>query len=89
MRTIGAVYVWILIVLLFSIISPATFPTATDGQVDSQPVRDHGDRGPFAGRAAVRGPVRPLDRLDPRLSGVLIAYLLQHTGLSPVIVGVP
>ena len=27
-RNIGAIYVWILIVILFAIISPSTFPTA-------------------------------------------------------------
>jgi hypothetical protein len=87
-RNIGAVYVWLLIVLLFSIISPDTFPTAQTGKA-------------ILNQYAITGMVA-LSLVVPlaaglydlsigstvSLSGVLIAYVLEHTSLSPVIAGV-
>jgi ribose transport system permease protein len=87
-RTIGAVYVWVLIVILFSIISPSDFPTTTTAKSIL-------DQYAITGIVAL-SLVVPLSAgvydlsigATLALSGVLVAYLLQHTGLSPVVVGV-
>ena len=60
---IGAVYVWLAIIIVFSIWVPDTFPNAGHGQADPQRQRDH-----RAGRAGDHDPalgarVRPLVRV--------------------------
>jgi ribose transport system permease protein len=87
-RTIGAVYVWILIVVLFSIISPSTFPTATTAK---SILDEYAITGIVALSLVVPLSAGVYDLsigATLALSGVLVAYLLQHTGLSPVVVGV-
>jgi ribose transport system permease protein len=87
-RTIGAVYVWILIVILFSIISPTTFPTADTAKSIL-------DQYAITGMVAL-SLIVPLAAGVYDLSigailafaGVFVAYLLQHTSMSPVLAGV-
>jgi ribose transport system permease protein len=87
-RTIGAIYVWILIVILFSIISPSNFPTADTAKSVL-------DQYAITGMVAL-SLVVPLAAgvydlsigATLALAGVLVAYLLQHTSMSPVLAGV-
>ena len=67
---IGAVYVWLVIIVVFSIWVPDTFPTLGDRQADPQHERDHrpgraGDHHP-AHRARLRPLVRVRDDADRR-----------------------
>lgn len=87
-RNIGAVYVWLLIVLLFSIISPDTFPTAQTGK---SILNQYAITGMVALSLVVPLAAGLYDLSigsTVSLSGVLIAYVLAHTSLSPVIAGV-
>jgi len=87
-RNIGAVYVWILIVILFSIISPSTFPTTNTA-------KSVVDQYAITGMVAL-ALVVPLAAGVYDLSigsilafgGVFVAYLLGHTSMSPVLAGV-
>jgi ribose transport system permease protein len=87
-RTIGAVYVWILIVILFSIISPSTFATVDTAKS-------------ILNQYAITGMVA-LSLIVPlaagvydlsigatlAFAGVFVAYILQETSASPVVAGV-
>jgi ribose transport system permease protein len=87
-RNIGAVYVWFLIVLLFTIISPDTFPTAQTGK---SILNQYAITGMVALALVVPLAAGLYDLSigsTVSLSGVLIAYVLAHTSLSPVIGGV-
>ena len=87
-RNIGAIYVWILIVILFVIISPSTFPTADTAKSIL-------DQYAITGMVAL-SLVVPLAAGVYDLSigsiftfaGVFVAYLLEHTSISPVLAGV-
>ena len=87
-RNIGAVYVWIVIVILFSIISPSTFPTADTGKsiVDQYAITAMVALSLVVPLAA--GVYDLSIGATLALAGVLVAYLLQHTGMSPVVAGV-
>jgi ribose transport system permease protein len=87
-RNIGAIYVLILIVILFTIISPDAFPTA-------RTAKSIFNQYAITGMVAL-SVVVPLAAGVYDLSigaivafaGVLAAWLLQHTSLSPIVVGV-
>jgi len=84
---IGVVYVWIAIVILFSLLEPSSFPT-------SQTAKSILNQYAITGIAAL-ALVVPLSTGVYDLSigfvigfgGVLVAYLLKETSLSPVICG--
>jgi ribose transport system permease protein len=87
-RNIGAVYVWLLIVILFSFISPDTFPTAQTGK---SILNQYAITGMVALALVVPLAAGLYDLSigsTVSLAGVLIAYVLEHTSLSPILAGV-
>ncbi len=84
-RNIGAVYVWLAIILLFALLAPQTFPTW-------QTAKSILNQYSITGIAAL-SLVIPLAAgyydlsigYTLGLAGLLGAYLLQNTGLSPVL----
>jgi ribose transport system permease protein len=87
-RRIGAVYVWILIVILFSIISPSEFPTSSTA---TSILDEYAITGMVALSLIVPLAAGVYDLSIGNtlaLSGVLVAYVLQHTSWSPIIAGI-
>jgi ribose transport system permease protein len=86
-RNIGAVYVWIAIVILFAVISPSTFPTADTAKsiVDQYAITAMVALSLVVPLAA--GVYDLSIGATLALAGVLVAYLLGHTSISPVLAG--
>jgi ribose transport system permease protein len=86
-RNIGAVYVWIGVIVLFSILAPSTFPTA-------ETVKSILNQYAITALVAL-SLVVPLAAgyydlsigATVGLAGMLVAYLLAHTGMSPLEAG--
>ena len=87
-RNIGAIYVWIAIVIAFSIISPTTFPTSTTATsiVDQYAITAMVALSLIVPLAA--GVYDLSIGAVLAFAGVLVAYLLQETNISPVVAGV-
>jgi ribose transport system permease protein len=86
-RNIGAVYVWLLIVILFSIISPDAFPTAETGKAV---LNQYAITGMVALSVIVPLAAGVYDLSIGAivgLAGVLVAYLLEKTSMSPLEAG--
>ncbi len=87
-RNIGAIYVWLGIVVLFSLLAPDTFPTA---QTAKAILNQYSITGIVALSLIVPLAAGYYDLsigYTLGLSGIIAAYLLAETGLSPVAVGV-
>jgi ribose transport system permease protein len=87
-RNIGAIYVLILIIILFTIISPDAFPTTRTGK---SILNQYAITGMVALSVVVPLAAGVYDLSIGAIvafAGVLAAYLLEHTSLSPVIAGV-
>lgn len=86
-RNIGAIYVWIAIVILFAIVASETFPTAQTGKAI---LNQYSITGMVALSLVVPLAAGYYDLsigYTLGLSGILAAYLLEHTTMSPVVVG--
>jgi ribose transport system permease protein len=87
-KNIGAVYVWVLIVILFSFISPHAFPTVDTGK---SILNQYAITGMVALSLVVPLSAGLYDLSIGSVvgfSGVLIAWVLMHTSLGPVPAGV-
>ena len=87
-RNIGAIYVWILIVILFSIISPSTFPT---GDTAKSILDQYAITGMMALSLIVPLAAGVYDLSIGAImafAGIFVAYILEHTSVSPVVAGV-
>jgi ribose transport system permease protein len=86
-RTIGAIYVWIAIIVIFSMISPDAFPTE---QTAKSILNQYAITGIVALSLVVPLAAGVYDLSIGAIvafAGVLVAYLLEHTSMSPVVVG--
>lgn len=86
-RNIGAIYVWIAIVILFSLIASDTFPT---GQTTKAILNQYSITGIVALSLVIPLAAGFYDLsigYTLGLSGILAAYLLQETSMSPVVAG--
>ncbi|MCW2855492.1 MAG: inner-rane translocator [Marmoricola sp.] len=86
-RNIGAIYVWLVIVLLFSVISGSTFFTSDTAKAVLNQYAITGIVGLSVIVPLAAGVYDLSIGSIMGLSGVLAAYLLQHTSMSPVVVG--
>ncbi len=86
-RNIGAIYVWIAIVILFALIASDTFPTAQTGKAI---LNQYSITGMVALSLVVPLAAGYYDLsigYTLGLSGILAAYLLQSTSMSPLTAG--
>jgi ribose transport system permease protein len=84
-RNIGAIYVWIAIIILFSIISPDVFPTS---QTLKSIVNEYAITGIVALSLVVALSAGVYDLsigFTVGFSGVLLAHLLNTTSLNPIL----
>jgi ribose transport system permease protein len=84
-RNIGAVYVWLIIIVLFSIIASDTFPTS---QTAKSILNEYAITGLVALALVVPLAAGVYDLsigYTMGLSGVMVGYLLAHTSMSPVV----
>lgn len=84
-RNIGAVYVWIAIIVLFSLIAPSLFPTA---QTAKSIVNEYAVTGLVALALVVPLAAGVYDLsigYTMSFGGVMLAHLFNVTGLSPVL----
>jgi ribose transport system permease protein len=86
-RNIGAVYVWLMIVLLFSLISPSTFATLQTGKSVLNQYAITGMVGLSVIVPLAAGVYDLSIGSIVGITGVLAAYLLEKTSMSPVVVG--
>jgi ribose transport system permease protein len=86
-RNIGAIYVWLLIVLLFSIISGSTFLNYDTAKAVLNQYAITGAVGLSVIVPLAAGVYDLSIGSIMSLSGVMAAYLLQHTSMSPVAAG--
>lgn len=87
-RTIGAIYVWIAIIILFTIISPDVFPTARTAK---SIVNQYAITGIVALSLVVPLAAAVYDLsigFVMSFAGILVAHLLDVTSMSPVEAGV-
>jgi ribose transport system permease protein len=87
-KNIGAVYVWLLIAALFSVISPSAFPTVQTGKAVLNEYAITGMVGLSVIVPLAAGVYDLSIGSIVGLTGVLAAYILAHTSMSPVLVGV-
>jgi ribose transport system permease protein len=86
-RNIGAIYVWIAIVILFALVAPDTFPTA---QTAKAILNQYSITGIVALSLVIPLAAGFYDLsigYTLGLSGILAAYLLQETAMSPLMAG--
>jgi ribose transport system permease protein len=86
-RNLGAVYVWIAVIVLFTLLEPNTFPTA---QTTKAILNEYSITALAALSLVVPLAAGYYDLsigATIGLAGLLVAYLLQHTSMSPVFAG--
>lgn len=86
-RNIGAIYVWVLIILLFTLTAPDTFPTM---QTFKALLNQYSITGLVALSVLIPLAAGYYDLsigYTLGFAGILVAYLLEHTGMGPVEAG--
>lgn len=86
-RNIGAIYTWIVIIILFAILAPSTFPTV---QTAKSILNEYAITGLVALALVVPLAAGVYDLSIGYMvgfSGVMVAHLLAITSLSPVVAG--